>query len=532
MAMNETDNSSCLEKYDLKSGSQECIFSDGKSYITNLFKSENGVFFSADDDEGNIKIMEVTDNDVYALDAFEEVKISNVFCGDDQYDFYFESGSTIFGYNSKEDSGTRIIDLVDSGLIYRIDSFSKISEDCYFCLMTTDYDNIYLKLQKATDAENARFNNRKKIIIAGVNIKENTPLTEAVLQFNNENMDYYISVRDYSVKDKLLGSLEYDVIKSEVPDIYVFDQNFDVRALSNKNALCNLKEFMENDSDLNIDDLIGPVLNSTSDNDGVYGILTSFKLVGVVKENTDGEAFECESYSDFLKSLVDEKIYFKHAKETALWDYLVLSRANEFIDYKNNKCNFDADIFSNILKFIPDAINLEGTAGIHDINDFISLSCLSALYESNYDIIDVSCDLGNSFGFAVSSASDNKEVSWIFIKKFLTEDYQNQVQDFPVLRTSFQNKYTEAVKLNGRSASIYTPDASEPVSFTINVSDKEMKAILELIESVPYINSVDPRVKDILKEGIYSYTEKELTAEEVAKSIQNKVNLYLNEIAG
>ncbi|MBQ9981063.1 MAG: extracellular solute-binding protein [Oscillospiraceae bacterium] len=537
LSLFDTDNNNKLVRYDINGASEECIYScsDG-SYITQLFKSKDTVYFSCIENRTEIKIMKLSEDTVYELNALKDIRISNVFHGDDQYDFYYESGSAIYGYDDKEEKSDKIIDLVDSGLIYKIDSFSKISEDNYFCRMVSDTDRVYLKLTKADDDELERFNNRKKIIVAGNNIKENISLSEKIIQFNRENLDYYITVRDYSTDDKMISNIGHDVANSEIPDLYILDKDFDFMLLSEKNALLDLTTLIESDPTLNLNDLFSSVLDMYSSDNEIYGIMTSFNLKGIVLGNTDENI--PYDYSAFLEKIKTDDIHFKYANEKSLWGYMVISKAHEFIDFENAKCNFTSDDFINLLKYIPDAINDNGTAGIHEIYDFSSKGYLSALYNNDYMITDVSAtgksrsaiDTSNSFGFAVSSVSDNPDGAWSFIKMFLSEEYQNQIQEFPILRKSFENKFSEEIKYNGHSGSIYTPDLSEPIDFTLDISENDKEFIIELIESASHLNLAGSKIESIIKENIDLYIETKQTAEETASNIQSKVGLYLSEM--
>lgn len=541
MLLSLIDSENCCQilKYDMNGCYLGCIFSESNTYVNKIFKNQDSIYISCIINQNDIKIMKIYDGKVCSLSEFDDMVLSNVFKGDNQYDFFYEFGSAIYGYDAKIKNSSKIIDLIENGLIYSIDSFSKISDNCYFCQQSSDLNIICLQLQKLSNQEQTQLNNRKKIIIAGKNIKDNITVSEKILEFNKENLDYYITVKDYSSDGTILDDVEKDIVDLELPDLYIFDKSFDLSALCRTNALYDITELIDNDSELDINDFFSSVLYTKLNDKKIYGITTSFRLSEIVfnPHSTDENITEAYDYDSFIKLLNKNDIRFKYATEESLRDQLIISKASEFIDFEKKECYFNSTDFVSLLKYISNSISSDGTAGLHVLEDFLSLGYLSALYDNNYIITDVSIngtskstiDISNSFGFAVSSVSDNKDGSWLFIKEFLTEEYQNQVQGFPILKKSFDNKFSEEIKYNGHTASIYTPDLDEPINYVINISEYDKEIILNLIESSFNLGFVDLRIKSIIQQELYRYTNDLQTAEETASIIQNKITIYLNE---
>ncbi|MBQ3561771.1 MAG: extracellular solute-binding protein [Oscillospiraceae bacterium] len=176
-------------------------------------------------------------------------------------------------------------------------------------------------------------------------------------------------------------------------------------------------------------------------------------------------------------------------------------------------------------------------------------------------------------GLAMSSKCEEKEAAWEFIRTFLTEEFQEEFGwgSFPTNRARFEAQAKEAMTPEfggyGSSSSVVvggnsggsanidfelpayrkplvneqgeeeSPKMIRGVSAGENYYDisiyamtnEEYSAIMELIESAEKINRYDMDIIEIMLEETQQFFAGEQSAEDTAKFIQSRVNLYVNE---
>ena len=135
---------------------------------------------------------------------------------------------------------------------------------------------------------------------------------------------------------------------------------------------------------------------------------------------------------------------------------------------------------------------------------------------------------------AICEKSKNKDAAWEFIREFLTEEYQDEMNDnyitnLPVRKDSFDDLLVKAKNPEEyHYYSVTKPDGSyaemKPLDDT--TADKIRKAV----ESADRCKLSDERIEKIIDEALDQVFNGEKTSAEAASEIQSKVSTYLNEI--
>ena len=147
----------------------------------------------------------------------------------------------------------------------------------------------------------------------------------------------------------------------------------------------------------------------------------------------------------------------------------------------------------------------------------------------------------NRFSLAIPASSEVQEEAWRFLKSTLSEKYQSAKKLFfdgiPVHKNVFQEnvvklkEYTQDYDpaflqgalggdLSGGASSVYWTPATEQWM---------VDSLIRLLGDITLVDEVDPYVEAIVTEEIDKYCDGRQTAEEAARNIAERVELYRDE---
>lgn len=135
--------------------------------------------------------------------------------------------------------------------------------------------------------------------------------------------------------------------------------------------------------------------------------------------------------------------------------------------------------------------------------------------------------------YSINSNSKNKNLAWEFMKFLASEEMQSSFTlDLPINKAAFDKKAKQAI-----TGELYQKsDSNAPKTEDRALTDDEKKAYDEYISilnelsnnlNVHFIDDIV--INDVIFNEVNNYFSGKKSAEEVAKFIQNKVELYLSE---
>ena len=151
-------------------------------------------------------------------------------------------------------------------------------------------------------------------------------------------------------------------------------------------------------------------------------------------------------------------------------------------------------------------------------------------------------------GYAMSSKSPYKDACWQFLRTFLTKDYQtDNVYSMPSRLDVFDKRAEDATTIQYQKneegqflldddgekipvvrSTIWNKDTQKTEEIYALTED-QVQQIRELILTTTKVADYDQEILDIVKEQAAPYFAGQKTAEEVAKLVQSKANIYVNE---
>ena len=148
--------------------------------------------------------------------------------------------------------------------------------------------------------------------------------------------------------------------------------------------------------------------------------------------------------------------------------------------------------------------------------------------------------------YGITSACADKDGAWQFLSMILSEDYQLNMDSFPVNKAAFDTLLEEAQEIkyerdangnykldeNGERirevTGAYT-DGTNTYDIYSGISKEYAEDIKALVASTTKVPDFDQSVIDIVTEEAQAYFAGQKSVDEVAKLIQSKANIYVNE---
>ena len=505
-----------------------------------------------------------------AIEAFHgQFEYSMSLFGGDGFDVYISEENAIYGFDAKKNEVVKLLDYLDSDLEveYGLRTVVAVSDKEFLAIMPgIDGSSTLTRLTKVP-ADQVK---DKKILTFGGNYFGGNVRT-AVQRFNKNNDEYKIKIVDYSQynsEDNYTEGekrLDLDIVSGNVPDLMMFDADSNYLKYQEKGVLYNYKPLFEKDEDTKNIKFLPNALNAMTSDDKMYVLFNRF-FVGTVctrqrfVQGKNGLTYEeCDNLIK-QNDTTYETAFGLCDKETMLGEGILFA-GDKYLDLANKKCSFDSEDFIKLLEFankFPDKVNYEdypngmeelystnkslfsmdGLMGFRDymrikkgsFNDDIAFVGIPNNEGSNDAII---MPLGI---FAISSQTKYPEVAWDFLKQLWnTDEILKDDYGFPVTEEGFAECGKKAMErpymmVDGKKE--YYDDTVYVGNTEITLdplSQEDVDFIKDYVLSVDKIYNYNTEIHNIITEEASAYFSGQKSAEEVAKIIQSRISILINE---
>ena len=147
---------------------------------------------------------------------------------------------------------------------------------------------------------------------------------------------------------------------------------------------------------------------------------------------------------------------------------------------------------------------------------------------------------------SITTACADKDAAWAFIRSVLSDDYQSSIWSFPISRKAFEAAAAKAMEqeyetdANGNKV---LDENGEPIKVSMGgygfgndemyeiyaMTQEQYDDLMALINSTTAIGRYDESIMSIITDVTGSFFAGEKSAEDTAKTIQSRVNLYVAE---
>lgn len=495
------------------------------------------------------------------------------------YDFFYQDGMYLYGYSLETGEKTKIINWLDVDINSNYVSGQVVKEDgTIFCVLNSwKEDAVQTELVTAMKVPADSVPKKETLTMAVMYAGE---LYDKVVDFNRHNDKVRIQILDYSEfndyengdYDAGRTKLLTEILSGNVPDIIALDQ-LPYKQFAAKGLLEDLYPYIERDPDMSREDFFPNVFQALEVDGKLYEITPSFNvqtLIGAASVVGTKPGWTYQDLKDALATMPEgcDPLDMYTTREDMLRT-LLCADMDHYVDWSTGKCSFESDDFIELLEFvgmfpdsIPDDIEWESSSdriaqGRQMLTSAYLYSVDSILW-SDMQFGDAGCTyigyptnegVGSMMyldaGYGMSAACRNKDAAWEFLRSFLLKDAQENVWGIPVSKAVFQEKLDEVMtpeyvtdengkimldengeKMQVSRGSYWDDDGEHPIyAMTREQADK----LLEAITTCTKVYNNDDSIYKIVFEQAQAYFSGQKSARDVAKLIQSKVTIYVNE---
>lgn len=492
------------------------------------------------------------------------------------YDVYFTSSSVLYGYNFGDAELTEIMDFIDSDLeASYVNNIMPISETEFIISYYDEesYQTIFSVMSKVPESEVV---DKEVITLACYYI--DYQIRKQIIQFNKTNDKYRITITDYSQYDNYENDqytsgttqMNKDLIAGKVPDIVITNSELPIVTYISKGMFTDLNSFLDNDAELNRSDYLENVLNAMSQNGKLYQVAPSFMVMTVAGKTSDvgtGTGWTMDDLKTLLASKPEGTKVFSEITRDNFLTYVMTLGSSQFINWETGEVNFDNEDFVKVLemmKTLPEEINWDE---LYNDDSYWSTyesqyrdgaTLLSYVYFSQFerykylqqgdfgtDINFIGFPTANSngsaimvdMGMAISANSRVKDGAWEFIRYFLMDDYQNNLDyQFPIKTSAYDKIIADA-----KSKPYWIDDDGNKVEYDNSYwigdvevkidpcTDEDIDYLMTFLKSLNQVYSIDEDLMSIIEEEASAFFSGQKSAKDVAAIIQSRVKIYVSE---
>lgn len=449
-------------------------------------------------------------------------------------------------------------------------------EDGNFFVIGSSYDN-----NKGGDV--TEFITMKKV--NSLDVKEKKILTFAcadldhslkdqILSFNKTNKEYRINIKSYGAYEDSAEKLKMDISSGMMPDILDVGIGISKDQMIKKGMFTDLYPFMEKDKEIKKEDFFPSILKILETDGKLYYMASSFSLQGLVAGKKMYGSEDVWNIDDMIKKyqeMPEGSVFMENMTRQWFMQNVIFYQMKDYIDYSNNKVNFNSDDFIKLIEFssyfpdekdtieksredMPTLVN-KGKLLFNDFNisSVEDIGMYASLYKKQkgytvlgYPLKEKSNELSVYFynsALAISEQCKEKEGAWSFIRELLTYEYQKNSDSYygiPTRKDALEKKleYAQATKAytdedGTRVEPLQVSYEYDDYSVKIGpISKKDAEIVTSLIDRAGFSVSYDIVVKDIFEivnEEVKAYYAGDKSAKEAAEIIQNRVGIYISE---
>jgi len=495
------------------------------------------------------------------------------------FDIFHLDNTSLYGYNESDNILHALVNWMNSGIAGSSISHVYVHSPDKIAFRYNDTIARTSSIYVAEKTDEIVTTESKDIVI--VSLKNVDKLDAIVLAFNNTHSDYNVTLKSYvNTDDYREGALKLntDILAGNVPDIIIPDYYMPLISYLNKGMFVDMYEFIDNDPELSRDSFYD-IIYSTYERDGkLYHLLAETRVYALATKdkNVNGKnSWTYDEFKEFYDSVPDDVIFSDRFGRYNLLDNLADTGFIEFVDYKNGTCDFDNELFIEIINVIksfdeenyasnltedeqiefymnlPEMIKndevLVSREGIWGLFDFIK-----ELHKFGFEDVtfmgyptpygdENSCTLYGT-EFMVTEQSSAKDAAWEFIKYYISDEVRISKDGYAMpttksgLRAVFEfftqfNIYFEKSGMAQAKEFEYSDEEMEQRGLTyFELTDEHFEMMEKLMNSKNKLMSYDDSLFNIVVDELIAFFAGNKTAEETARVIQNRASVYLSEI--
>lgn len=546
---------------------------DGKVYITYFDSlSQNGSYVLAEIDFQGKKIGQTYSN--FPGGNGDGSLVKGI-----EGDFLVNDGTHVYEYSMNTQAATEVLAWLDSDINGTYVNSIGVLEEGKLFVVINDWNTDEKQFAILTKTKASEVSEKIQLTIG--TLYENQSLQAVAVAFNKENDKYHVNIKTYIDSNNWtetswqdgINSLNNDIISgSNCPDILDLS-SLNVNQLATKGVFEDLTPYLEKSTILSKDDFLDSVVEAYTMDGKLVCIPKTFSLTTIAGKSSE-VGTEMGWTLDEMIAYAEEhpdSMLFDYASKSIMMYYLLSYNQDQFVDWTTGKCSFDSEEFTRILEFIgsfPDEYDWESDerstpvkiqegdvllemTGIYELN---TIQEYDAMFNEPVTFIgypnqngDSGCYLSGDQMYAIASKSEHKDGAWAFIEDYLSKEPDDMFSwGFPTNKAQLEKMIDEAVNveyLKDENGELILDEDGNPIpenggggigygdwEYTYHtVTQEEVDRVMELIEVAKPVSNSDQQIMTIIEEEAEAFFQGQKSAADVAKVIQSRVQVYVNE---
>lgn len=386
-------------------------------------------------------------------------------------------------------------------------------------------------------------NEGKTELVLGV-LQSNGLVRSLAADFNKDNQDVYITIREYQpldglrTPDEAISVMAGDILSGKGPDLISLSPGGNHTVFVEQNILEDLQPYVDQSNVIYQEDFIPGVWKCGTQENMLYAIPFRFSIQTLAGKSIILGEKNGWTVAD-LKCLAEkypQSLLVDPSSKISIFSLCCTFQAEKFVDRTIGECYFDSPQFYEILEFadlfdsdinqVSDAWKYQEDqvllmeADLYNIDSYLEICHAFGTEDLNFTgyptwngepghMISQCNDM-----FGISSRSNYKQEAWEFVEYYAQWDAENRyLTGFPAVRTQLEQWIAEKAESMGS-------DQFSAEILKEQITDMTDHAVTETGWG---------RETEILYEEVLMYFNGQKSISETVSTIENRIRLYLKE---
>ena len=483
-------------------------------------------------------------------------KGGSLLCGGERWDVYLTDGTSAYGYDLTSGALEKQFEWLSVGIVGR--ALLEAPDGGFFA---ADGNNRLFRMRQV-DVEVGESGEPETMTLVVLDrLFLSSYLEDAILDWNRAHPECMIVVRDYftgqhsndwqqqeQATEEARKAMAMDIITGGThPDLFDLT-SLNAASLAVGGKLENLYPWLDADSELSRENFYPNVLQAQEIRGGLYEVVTNYSLLTAT--GFSSEVGSARSWDELLH-LADSTDRCERLFTAESWSrmgflqLLTDASGRKLVDWDNGECHFDSPYFLSILEAVmqlPEQAvepedyyseqhshaDGEGLLTLSEYGDVWQGASAGRQYgEGNYTIVGLP-ELGSvlkpystlgAAALGMAADSQHKEECWAFLRTF----YLNPR---PYAFGGAQGSLEESIQKELRQRE------QEGLMDKWPHAEADMRLFADAFTGASVLYRHDDAVWEIVQAEANRYFAGQISAEECAKAIQSRANIYLSEQCG
>ena len=504
---------------------------------------------------------------------------NKIYAGNEKYDFLYNNGDSLYGWAGGASAPEKILSWSGAGVDMGQITALALLPDGRGAAVVRDQVIWPVSYSAAllTPVGEEELAGRTVLTLATLGLDSET--RAQILEFNRTSGGCRIEVRDYSEYnapgDDTAGvnKLNTEILAGNLPDLLDVSGAIPLRQYAAKGLLEDLWPYIESDAGLGRENMMERVLEAAEIGGKLVRVFPRFYI-----ETAAGDPAILGNASgwtlDGLRAALEKQgagcsVLGPNETKSSILETMFADNLDHFVDWDAGTASFDSPEFRAILEFcntFPAQARGQGEEYVSpytwvargeqmllpvSLGDLTSIQIYRALFGGDAAFVGYPGEGGSGVSFGVDggmamlTSCKDKDGAWSFLRQMLLAEGDRFTFGFPVNRVNFEQAVRESMEItyvkDENGDPIIGPDGEPLLEGTAFVmldtqpvmlkppTQEDYEQVMALYERAESIAGRDENIWNIVQDGVGGYFAGDRTAEDAARAIQSRVELYLNE---